>query len=98
MAVWSELDAESRRTISRFGLKLSLFLAAAVAFSAHNQRPLLGFAKMLEFWLYAAGLFAALAALITHQKPQQAVITQWDEALGFGALCLLTHIGLRLLD
>ena len=98
MAVWSEVDAQSRRTVERFALKLAFYLVAAVALSARAQRPLLDFARILEFWLYVSGLLAVAVALMKRQKPEQGVISHWDEALAFGALCLLAHIGLRSLE
>ena len=95
MAVWSEVDARSRRMVGGFALKLAIYLLAAIALSAHAERRLLGFAQILEVWLYLAGLATAIVALIKRQKPAPGTITYWDEALAYGGLCLLVHIGLR---
>jgi hypothetical protein len=98
MTVWSEVDAQSRRRVGAFALKLSLYLAAATAMSASSQRPLLDFARLLEFWFYLSGLVTAFIALVKRQKPGPGALTYWDEALAFGALCLLVHIALRSFD
>jgi hypothetical protein len=95
MAVWSEVDVQSRRMVGGFALKLAIYLLAAMALSAHAERPLVDFAKILEMWLYLSGLATAVVALIKRQKPVPGTITYWDEALAYGALCFLVHIGLR---
>jgi hypothetical protein len=97
MSVLSELDAVSRRTLTLCGLKQLVMLTAAAAFALADPPSLLRFAALVELYTFVGGIAAAACAIIRRQKPEPQIINHWDEALAFGAVCLMAHIAVRAL-
>jgi hypothetical protein len=75
------IDAASKRTLQRFGLRLGLL---ALFDMAGGRNELHTFIAMVDM----AALFTCACAIFSKEKPGRGSLNQWDEALAmFGVRC-----------
>jgi len=73
---------KSTEALIRFGLRM-VILAAFAAFGG------LGFGNSLIALLWMATVFSAVTATLRREHPFDSVLTHWDEATAYLALCCL---------
>ena len=75
-------EVKSIQVIARFCLRMTIL----VIFAAFGN---IGFDRSLTALLWMSTILSAVLATIRHEEPLNSVLSHWDEAMAYAALCCL---------
>jgi hypothetical protein len=92
MTLLGRFDIVSQALLQRFFSKVMLFVGFALFVSILQTHGLALAGALLQTECLVAGGFSIVLALGFHHRIDAATLTQWDEAVAFLGLGMLSHI------